>query len=91
MSDNDKKIWLDLYKVAGELYELEPWRDLWDSYLFAYKDKEGNVYYCVMGKSGMHKGINVYKNDEIFSYLEMSNNSYPDYLMINFQDCMSIE
>lgn len=72
MKSKDKKIWIELYDVANEIYKLKPWEKLWDSDLFMCLSETGDMYYfCTMGKAGIHKGINVYKNDEILTFMDM--------------------
>lgn len=91
MKLKDKEAWLELYDVAKKIQELEPWKYLWDMDFLVYlSDELQDVFYCsVMGKGGMHKGLAIYRGQQINKLLDMIDNNYPDKIMINYQECLN--
>ncbi len=87
----DKKLWLELYDVADTIQKIEPWKYLWDMDLLAYVCQPmDEIFYCsVMGHGGMHKAIAVYQGEQIHSLFELAKEQYPDYELINYQNCIT--
>ena len=93
MKEIEKKNWLKLYEVAEKIKELEPWNDLWDTELFVYiedDDIDNSLYFCTMGKAGIHKSIAVYKGDQIDGYLELNESQTESVLAMNYQECLKV-
>lgn len=93
MKELEKKNWLKLYEIAEKIKELEPWKDLWDTELFVYiedDDIDNSLYFCTMGKAGVHKSIAIYKGDQIDGYLELVEEQNESILAINYQECLKV-
>ncbi|MBQ3413996.1 MAG: hypothetical protein IJH39_01315 [Clostridia bacterium] len=90
MKLKDKELWLELYEVAKNIQMLEPWKYLWDMDLLMYVSEEmQDVFYCsVMGRGGMHKAIAVYQGNQINGFLDLAKNQYPNYMLVNYQECL---
>ena len=85
-------MWLELYDIAEKIQKLEPWNYLWDRDLLMYEAKDGTIYYCsVLGKLGVHRAINIHNEKDIPKFLELEKNGIPEYLLINYQECLSCE
>ena len=91
MKLKDKELWLELYEIAENIQKLEPWKYLWDMDLLVYLCQPMNeVFYCsVMGHGGMHKAIAVYQGEQIHGFFELAKGQYPDYELINYQECIT--
>ena len=47
------------------------------------------IYYCsVMGHGGMHKAIAIYQGEQIHDFFELAKNQIPEYMLINYQECL---
>jgi len=93
MKESEKTNWLKLYEAADKIKEIEPWKELWDSDLFIYIEDNNidkAIYFCTMGKAGMHKSIAVFKGDQIAGYLELMEGNINDYLGMNYQECLKV-
>ena len=90
MKLKDKELWLELYEIARKIQELEPWKYLWDMDLLVYLCQPLNeIFYCsVMGHAGLHKAIAIYKGDQIQGFMELAKNQIPEYMMLNYQECL---
>lgn len=90
MKLKDKELWLELYEVAEKIQELEPWKYLWDMDLLVYLCQPLNkIFYCsVMGRGGMHKAIAIYQGEQIHDFFELAKNQIPEYMMLNYQECL---
>lgn len=90
MKLKDKELWLGLYEVAEKIQELEPWKYLWDMDLLVYLCQPLNkIFYCsVMGRGGMHKAIAIYQEEQIHGFFELAKNQIPEYMMLNYQECL---
>lgn len=90
MKLKDKEAWLELYEVAKKIQKLEPWKYLWDVELLMYMSEEmKDIFYCsVMGHGGMHKAIAVYQGNQINGILDYVKNDYPNYMLVNYQECL---
>ena len=93
MKEIEKKNWLKLYEIAEKIKKVEPWNELWDTDLFVYiedDDVENTLYFCTMGKAGIHKSIAVYRGDEINGYIEMNKGKMDSIAAINNQECIKV-
>ena len=90
MKLKDKEAWLELYEIAKKIQKLEPWKYLWDVDLLMYLSEEmKDIFYCsVMGRAGMHKAIAVYQGNQINGILDYVKNEYPNYMLVNYQECL---
>ncbi len=90
MKLKDKELWLELYEVAEKIQKLEPWKYLWDMDLLVYLCQSMNeIFYCsVMGRGGMHKAIAIYRGEQIHGFLELARNKIPEYMLLNYQECI---
>lgn len=90
MKLKDKELWLELYEIAEKIKELEPWKYLWDMDLLVYLCQPLNkIFYCsVMGRGGMHKAIAIYQQEQIHGFFELAKNQIPEYMMLNYQECL---
>ena len=92
MLEKEKKAWLELYDVAEEIQKLEPWKYLWDADLLTYYSHEYDdmFYCCVMGKGGMHRGIAIYKGEQVHTFFNLMENTYPIPVLLNYQECLKL-
>jgi hypothetical protein len=62
-------------KLASEYLRAELWEDLTDSDVFGVELEDGRIAYCcVMGNSGIHKGLGIYVGKRGFrTYLDQIN------------------
>ena len=90
MKLKDKELWLELYEIAEKIQKLEPWKYLWDMDLLVYLCQPLNkIFYCsVMGRGGLHKAIAIYQEEQINGFLELAKNEIPEYMMLNYQECL---
>lgn len=90
MKLKDKELWLELYEIAEKIQKLEPWKYLWDMDLLVYLCQPLNeVFYCsVMGHGGMHRGIAIYQGEQINGFFELAKNQIPEYMLLNYQECL---
>ena len=91
MKLKDKELWLELYEIAEKIQKLEPWKYLWDMDLLVYLSQPLNeIFYCsVMGHGGMHRAIAIYQGEQIHGFMELAKGQYPDYELINYQECIT--
>ena len=85
----DKDMWLKLYKMAEEIQKLEPWKILWDSDLLCVRLNDQNVYCSVMGKAGYHKSIAIIKEEHINKFVDIIDNNYPQFIILNYEECIT--
>lgn len=88
-----KDNWLKLYKIADEIKKLKPWKKLWDMDLFMYiedNDIDNALYFCTMGKGGVHESIAVYRGKEICGYLDLLDTNGDAIMGINYQECLKV-
>lgn len=93
LGEKERENWLKLYEIAEKINEIEPWKELWDTDLFVYVENEdikNSLYFCTMGKGGVHKSIAVYKGEQIDGYLEMLNSQIDGVMSINYQECLKV-
>ena len=93
MKEIEKKNWLKLYEIAEKIKELEPWKELWDTDLFVYiedNDVDNSLYFCTMGRAGIHKSVAIYKGDQIDGYLTISESGMESIAAINYQECVKV-
>ena len=90
MKLKDKELWLELYEIAEKIQKLEPWKYLWDMDLLVYLSKPLNdIFYCsVMVHGGMHKAIAIYQGEQINGFMELASGKYPDFQILNYQECL---
>ena len=90
MKLKDKELWLELYEIAEKIQKLEPWKYLWDMDLLVYLCQPLNeIFYCsVMGHGGMHRAIAIYQGEQIHGFFELAKNQIPEYMLINYQECL---
>lgn len=90
MKLKDKELWLELYEIAEKIQKLEPWKYLWDMDLLVYLCQPLNkIFYCsVMGHGGMHKAIAIYQGEQIHGFFELAKNKIPEYMLLNYQECL---
>ena len=90
MKLKDKEAWLELYEVANKIQEIEPWKYLWDMDLLVYLSEEmKEIFYCsVMGHRGMHRAVAIYKGNQINKFFDLTKNQYPNYMIMNYQECL---
>lgn len=62
-------------KLASEFQKAELWEDLTDSDVFGVEVEDGRIAYCcVMGNSGIHRGLGIYVGNRGFkTYLDTIN------------------
>ena len=88
-----KTKWLELYEIANKIEDVAPWNDLWDTYLFVYVEDnnlDNALYFCTMGKVGVHKSIAIYKGNQIIGYHEIIENKINSLMGINYQECLKV-
>lgn len=87
-----KEKWLELYEVADQIKELEPWVNLADNNILGYIDEETHqiIYFCIMGNAGIHKGIGVYRGKEGIGLFEVLEENIPFPIMVNYQSCLKL-
>ncbi len=87
-----KEKWLELYEVADQIKELEPWVNLADNNILGYIDEETGqiIYFCIMGNAGIHKGIGVYRGKEGIGLFEVLEENIPFPIMVNYQSCLKL-
>ena len=93
MREEEKNIWLKLYEVASKIEKLEPWKKLWDCDLFVYTeddDPKKTLYFCTMGRGGIHKSIAIYDNTHINDLLELFNRDHNGIMSVNYQQCLKV-
>lgn len=90
MKLKEKELWLELYEIAEKIQKLEPWKHLWDMDLLVYLSKPlDDIFYCsVMGHGGMHKAIAIYQGEQIHGFFELAKNQMPEYMLLNYQECL---
>lgn len=90
MKLKDKELWLELYEIAEKIQKLEPWKYLWDMDLLVYlSDSLEDIFYCsVMGHGGMHRAIAIYQRSQINNFFELAKGQHPDYMLLNYQECL---
>ena len=90
MKLKDKELWLELYEIAEKIQKLEPWKYLWDMDLLVYLCQTLNeIFYCsVMGHGGMHRAIAIYRGEQINGFFELAKNQIPEYMLLNYQECL---
>lgn len=93
MKLKDKEAWLELYEVAKNIQEQEPWKYLSDMDLFKYISDEykDEFYYCVMGQAGIHTAIGVFDSKQINGVFELAQNDYPHFGAVNYQECLMVQ
>ena len=67
-----------LKKLAREFLQAELWEALTDADVFGVELEDGRIAYCcVMGSSGIHKGLGIYVGNRGFrSYLDTINKEH---------------
>ena len=90
MKLKDKELWLELYEIAEKIQKLEPWKYLWEMDLLVYLCQPLNeIFYCsVMGHGGMHRAIAIYQGEQIHGFFELAKNQIPEYMLINYRECL---
>lgn len=87
----------ELLAEAMAFRKSELWNDLDDSNIFAFKTIDGEKgYCCVMGNSGTHYSLGVYRGDEgLSTYLGMIYSDSQPFLVMNEMsmdfDCINID
>ena len=93
MKIKEKENWLKLYDIAEKIGKEKPWEKLWDTDLFAYtedENPENALYYCTMGKGGMHKAVAVYQSRQIAGYLQTLEDAVDGPMAINYLECIKV-
>ena len=82
-----------LKKLASEFLQAELWEDLTDSDVFGVELEDGRIAYCcVMGNSGIHKGLGIYVGKRGFrSYLDTVNKEHADDRKMQFDKMTTFE
>ena len=90
MKLKDKELWLELYEIAEKIQKLEPWKYLWDMDLLVYLYQPLNeIFYCtVMDNVGMHRAIAINQDEQIHGFFELAKNKIPEYMLLNYQECL---
>lgn len=86
-SGKQGEMWRQLYKLAGEIRELAPWRWMEESEVFGVEDPAtGDVHFVsVMGSVGIHYAVSAYPGiaalDRVMTLDEEEIYEYPERLM----------
>lgn len=82
-----------LKKLAREFLQAELWEDLTDADVFGVELEDGRIAYCcVMGNSGIHKGLGIYVGKRGFrSYLDTVNKEQSDDRKVLFNRMATFE
>ena len=88
MTNEEKKIWYDLYDLAYELDEYNIYSILNEDNLLCFVDKDKlKLYYLsILGKSGKLKGMFFMNERQINNYLELANRDFDSIQLLNYQE-----
>lgn len=80
-------------ELASEFRRTELWEDLTDSDVFGVELEDGrHTYCCVMGNSGIHRGLGVYVGERGFrTYLDQINKDHADDRKVVFDRMATFE
>lgn len=94
MTNKELEIWKTLYQTAERVAALKPWELLYDSNLLCAQSDEFShpIYFSIMGKSGIQKGVAVYMNPAGAYGLNKILSGYPvpDAQLVRYHDCFSM-
>lgn len=94
MTDRELKIWENLYQTAKRVAALKPWELFYDSELLCVESDEflHPIYFSILGKSGVQKGIAVYMNPAGAYGLNKILSGYPvpEAQLVRYHDCLSM-
>lgn len=88
MNNDEKKLWLESYKLANIILNQAPWEVLHDNNFLSYLDHStGKLYYgSVLGNGGVYKGIFIADDKHINNYLRMYCEDFTPIQLINYQE-----
>ena len=86
MTKEDKELWLDLYSLADEAYDLKPWEYVKEKQFLAFIDDKEDIWYAsILGNAKKFYGIIFIHDKDINKYLEIYQNNYSAIQAFNYQ------